>query len=169
MLLPALLFVLAPQSPEAQLLSEQYEVPAREYRFIPMHIANWPATLDISYQANPTAPVRVELVTRGNLDRFVRGKPYEFLVRLSSRAASEFHQPVPDAGDYEVILINEGRGTTAVQVRAVVQFAREPDIAQYVSPVRRALIVSVSIAVFLIALLWSGLALLRGMRAGSDA
>jgi hypothetical protein len=150
------------------LLNDSFDVPAREYRFIPMHIANWPATLDLSFNASESAPVRFELVTRRDLDRFIRGKSYEYLLRLSARPASDFRQSVPDAGDYDVLLINEGPTNSAVKVRADVQFTREPDVAQYVSPERRAILISASVVIFLIALLWSGLALLRAMRSGAE-
>ncbi|WP_180538756.1 hypothetical protein [Nevskia soli] len=163
----ALILLLSTPASEAQLLNDSFDVPAREYRFIPMHIANWPATLDLAFNASENAPVRVELVTRRDLDRFIRGKPYEYLLRLSARPTSDFRQPVPDAGDYDVLLINEGSRDSAVKVRAAVQFAREPDVAQYVPPARRAILISVSVVIFLIALLWSGLALLRAMRSGA--
>ncbi len=167
-MLLALLLLLSTPASEAQLLNDSFDVPAREYRFIPMHIANWPATLDLSFNASESAPVRVELVTRRDLDRFVRGKSYEYLLRLSARPTSDFRQSVPDAGDYDVLLINEGSTNSAVKVRAAVQFAREPDVAQYVSPQRRAILISASVLIFLIALLWSGLALLRAMRSGAE-
>lgn len=133
-----------------------------------MHIANWPATLDLSFAVKNGSPVRVELVASRDLNRFVRGKTYEFLIRLSSRASSQFQQLVPDKGDYDIILINEGSQNSAINVSAAVQFAREPDVARYVSPQRRAIVITVSVAVFLIGLIWSGLALLRAMRTASE-
>lgn len=159
----------ASQSPASrvQLLNNAFRIAAHEYGYVPIRLANWPSTVDCSFHVLSGAPVRVELVSGHDLRAFVRGKPYEFLIRLSPRAESRFEQPVPERGDYDLLLINDGSQDSSVQIEAAAQFAREPDVATYLSPQRRMTVIAVSLLVFLGILIPSAWGLIGAMRRGA--
>ncbi len=156
----ALLFALASHS----LATEKFSIPPHDYRYVPAHIDRWPATLACDAQVLSSGLITAEVVTKEGLGDFVHGQSPPFLIRFENRNKLSFEQPVPGRGDYEILLINEGDAPADIAFDATVEFAREPDVAKYVSPPRRLLVISLSLLVFLVSLAWSGLQLMGAMR-----
>lgn len=148
----------------AEIISSTIDVPAHDYRAFSSHITHWPAVFYATFEVASGAPVKVLLLARGELNGFARGKPYEALLEMDSRRSGKFTQAVPEKGDYDILLVNDADTPSMVRLQASVQYAREPDVAVYLSPMRRLLVISMSLLVFGITFGWSALKVITAMR-----
>lgn len=148
----------------AELVNEGFRIPPHEYRFIPLTIANWPATLVGSAAVSQGGPVRVELLSQRELGNFVRGRSYDFILQVNPRLDMRFRQAVPDKGEYDLVLVNDHEQASDVRLEASVEFAREPDVARYLSPGRKLAVIATSLLIFLGIISWSGFRLMRAMQ-----
>jgi hypothetical protein len=154
-----------PDPPASEVASGAYEVPAHEFRFISASIEDWPVTLACSVQVLHGAPVSVLLVTRREMNLFIRGQQPHALLSLEAGKAAHFRQAVPHRGDYDILLINDTGEPSQVRVEATV--GQDRDLAQYVPPQRKQVVILASLIVFLSTVLWSGVSLMRVMRRGA--
>ena len=148
----------------ASLAAESFRVPAHDYRYVPVRIANWPATLICSVDVPGGAPLTLDLIDKRELIRFVRGESPAFLLKMPESRKFDFRQALPEKGEYEVVLIDDQGQPSDVRFEASVEFAREPDPARYVSPQRRLVIIAASLLVFIVTISWSALKLIEMMR-----
>jgi hypothetical protein len=98
------------------------------------------------------------------LNEFARGRHYEALVEMTPRRSGKFDQAVPEKGDYDILLVNDAEAPAMVRLQAAVQYAREPEVAITLSPVRKFVVISISLLVFGITFGWSGYKVIAGMR-----
>ncbi len=146
------------------LATENFRVPPHDYRYVPARIANWPATLICDAEVAGGAPVTIELLTQTALAEFVRGRSPQPLLKLEHRQKLDFRAALPEKGDYNILVINDNDQPSEIAFDASVEFAREPDVARYLSPPRRLAVISVSLLVFILSLSWSGFRLMSVMR-----
>jgi len=146
------------------LATETFRVPAHDYRYIPAHIANWPATLISDSEVSSGAAVTLELLTKQALAEFVRGGSPAFVLKMNNSRKLDFRQTLPERGDYEIVLINDSDRPSDIAFDAAVEFPREPDVARYVSPGRKLAVISISLLVFVVSVAWSGFKLMGVMR-----
>ncbi len=148
----------------AELANEDFRVQPHDYRFIDAQISHWPATLICEATVTRGPEVRVELLTHGELLRFVRGREHNAVLSLDSRKDPSFSQALPDKGEYALVVVDDGDQPSDVRLRADVQFAREPDVARYLTPQRRLTVILMSLTVFLATVSWSAWKLVGAMR-----
>ena len=148
----------------AEIISTTVEVPAHDYRAFSSRIANWPAVFHASFEVASGAPVQITLLARRDLNEFARGRHYEALVEMTPRRSGKFNQAVPEKGDYDILLVNDAEAPAMVRLQAAVQYAREPEVAITLSPVRKFVVISISLLVFGITFGWSGYKVIAGMR-----
>ena len=146
------------------LATETFRVPPHDYRYVPARIVNWPATLICESEVSNGAPVTLELLTQQSLAEYVRGRAAAFVLKVPAGRKLDFRQPLPDRGEYEIVLINDTDRPSDIAFEATVEFPREPDVARYVSPPRRLAVISISLFVFIVSLAWSGFKLMSVMR-----
>src|SRR5258708_1532397 len=110
MLIAILFLALSAQNDHSseEIVSTAFELAPHDYIHKSVRIAHWPATVNCRVHVDRGNAVGVELIAQTDLDKFVRGRRHPVLVSLSARGAAEFHQPVPDAGQYEIVLSNDG-------------------------------------------------------------
>lgn len=165
--LAALLLALpltASDAPTTEIISSTVDVPAHDYRAFSSHVANWPAVFHATFDVATGPAIQVSLLARRELNDFARGRHYEYLIQMSPRSAGAFDQLVPEKGDYDILLVNDSDMPAMVRLHAAVQYAREPDVAIYLSPFRKNLVIAISLLVFGITFGWSAFRVISAMR-----
>lgn len=150
----------------ASLAAETFRVPPHDYRYVPARIANWPASLIGTVEVTGGSPLTLDVLSQRELTRFVRGEKPEVILSMADRRQFAFSQQLPDKGEYATVLINDGDAISDVQFEESVEFAREADVARYLSPGRRLGVILVSLLVFVGMISWSGVRLMGVMRRG---
>ncbi len=147
----------------AELANESFRVQPHDYRYIDARISHWPATLICNAVAGG-AGLRVELLTHEELFNFVRGREHDFVLSLDQRRNPGFSQALPNKGEYAIVLVNDDDAPVEVRLEASVQFAREPGVAEVLSPNKRLAVILISLLVFLTTVSWSAWKLVAAMR-----
>jgi hypothetical protein len=148
----------------SEIVSATVEVPAHDYRAFSSHIVNWPAVFHAGFEVASGAPVQITLLARGELSAFASGRHYESLVEMTPRTSGKFDQMVPEKGDYDIVLVNDADVPAMVRLHATVEYAREPDVAVYLSRGRKLVVIAISLLVFGITFGWSAFKVIAGMR-----
>lgn len=148
----------------AELANESFRVQPHDYRYIDAKISHWPATLICSGNVTNGVGVRVEVLTRDELFNFVRGREHDFVLSLDKRKNPGFSQALPNKGEYAIVLVNDDDQPDEVRLAASVQFAREPDVARYLTPGKRLTVILISMMVFFTTVSWSAWKLVGAMR-----
>lgn len=162
----ALLLLLA-TGPQV-LLDEVFNIPAAEWRYVPVVLNQLPVTLECQFRVvSGSAHVRAALANREGLERLRLSRSPEFLAATAFRAQGNFRYPVREPDEYAVILENsrEGGAPAVVELRVSLDFsARGQPQVRYLSPQRRLVVILVSLAVFLAIVTYSGWKLLGVLR-----
>jgi hypothetical protein len=159
----ALLLLLA--SGSQVLLDEVFQVPAGEWRYVPVILKQPPVTVDCDFNViSGSGMVRLVLVNRDGLDT-LRGGDREPLGSGAFARQGKFSRRVSLPDDYAVVLENGGRGEAQVRLRVSLDFsARGRPQAQVLSPERRFAVIAISATVFLAIVFYSGRKLLGAIR-----
>jgi hypothetical protein len=147
-----------------EVISSTVDIPAHDYRAFSSHVTHWPAVFHGSFEVANGAPVQMTLLARRELNDFARGKRYESIVEMTPRRGGKFDQAVPEKGDYDIVLVNDTDAPAMVRLHATVQYAREPDVAIYLSPMRKLVVIAISLLVFAVTFGWSGTKVIAAMR-----
>jgi hypothetical protein len=159
----ALLLLLA-TGPQA-LLDETYQVPAGEWRYVPIILKQPPVTVDCEFSViSGNGAVRLVLVNREGLDA-LRGGDREPLGSGAFTRQGTFSRLVNLPDEYAVVLENGARSEARVRLRASLDFsARARPRAQVLSPERRFAVIAISASVFLAIVFYSARRLLGAVR-----
>jgi hypothetical protein len=147
------------------LLDEVFQVPASEWRYVPVVLKQPPVTVDSDFRViSGNGAVRVTLVNQEGLDQLRQGdrEPLRS-VPFQQQGKSSRLVSVPD--EYAVVLENHGPGPATVRLRVSLDFSSSglPQ-ARTLSAERRFVVIVISSSVFLAIVLYSGRRLLRVMR-----
>jgi hypothetical protein len=156
--------VLASDPSIVEIISSTVEVPAHDYRAFSSQIKNWPAVFHCTFEVATGPPVQVTLLARPQLNDFARGRHYESLVEMTPRPSGKFSQVLPEKGDYDILLVNDADAPAMVRLHGAVQYAREPDVAVYLSPMRKIVVIALSLLIFGISFGWSASKVVGAMR-----
>ena len=158
-----LLFAAGPQT----LLDDVFQVPAKEWRYVPVTLKQPPVTVECEFQViSGNGTVRLALVNRDGLDELRQGDR-EALGSGGFRQQGRYHRLVIVPDEYEVVIENGGRTPAAVKVKVSLDFSQRglPE-ARYLSPERRFAVIVISATVFLAIVTYSARKLLAAVRPG---
>ena len=159
----ALLLFLASSS--QVLLDEPFQVPAGEWRYVPLVLRQMPVVVDYEFRVvSGKSTVRVTVLNQEGLDRLKKGDR-EALESDSFRMEGRFSRPLTLPDDYAVVLENGRGGPVTVKLRISVDFSgRGSPQARYLSPQRQFAVIVISATVFLGILIYSARKLRGAMR-----
>jgi hypothetical protein len=147
------------------LLDEVFEVPASEWRYVPVVLKQPPVTVDADFRViSGDGAVRVTLVNREGLDHLRQGD-LEPLRSVPFQQQGKFSRLVSVPDEYAVVLENHGHGPATARLRVSLDFSvRGLPQARTLSPERRFAVIVISSTVFLAIVLYSARKLLGVMR-----
>ncbi|MDE3196558.1 MAG: hypothetical protein KGN84_09455 [Acidobacteriota bacterium] len=139
-----------------------------EFRWIPFTVNQIPTEVDSHFQVIRGEPaVHMELLPMAEFRQFNRGREHETLAVSGTGRAAGFRRVLDSRGQYVVVVINESRSTPAL-VTLEVRTDLNPNadvIAKTISPQRRLAVILISFALFFATVTWTGIKLLRAVRA----
>jgi len=164
-MLPITCLVLLAASTSVELADELYRVPPRNWRYMDMQVEQRPAMVNARFEVDEgPGRVRIELMTRGNLDRLRDGLPHPLLAASGAGSSGQLLFDLPQAGDYVLVVENRGATEALVHMRVLLDFSgrRSLSVTQ-TTPERRAVVVILSLAVFVAVVAYSARRLRRAM------
>jgi hypothetical protein len=132
-----------------ELVDEVFQVPAADWRYVDLGSMRRPAIVKAAFSVESGLPIRLMLMTRGDLDRMSHGETYAPLSAVASHSGSFEHRIRPP-GDYVVVLENAALETRAnprpasVHLRILLDYGD----ATQLSPERKLTVIAISFAVF---------------------
>jgi hypothetical protein len=160
----ALLLLLFAGGPQT-LLDEVFQVPAKEWRYVPLSLKQPPVTVECEFHViSGNSAVRVALVNKDGLDELRQGNR-ESLGSGGFGQQGRYHHLVTVPDEYEVVIENGGRSPAGVKVRVSLDFSEHGlQQARYLSPERRFAVIVISATVFLAIVIYSARKLWGGVR-----
>jgi hypothetical protein len=158
-MIAALFFLLAAFSRVDQ-IDETFEIPARDWRYVPGPVTLQPAMVDCLFQSDRTdARVRLVLLSRADLNAWRVGRDHDEIAGTPAGPSGTLRMSIHDPDTYVAI---ENRAPRPVQVRLRV-FLEEPDV-RYLSRGRQLAVIVVSFGVFFAIVSLSARKLLKAAR-----
>jgi hypothetical protein len=158
-MIPALLFLLATFA-RVDTVDENFEIPARDWRYVPRPVTQEPAMVDCVFQAErPDAQVRLVLLTQADLSAWRVGRDHEEIAATPAGPRGALRTPVHDRDTYVAI---ENRAARSVRVRLRV-FLEQQQV-RYLSRGRQLAVIVISFGVFFAIVSLSARKLLRAIR-----
>jgi hypothetical protein len=159
----ALLLLLA--SGSQVLLDEVFQVPAGEWRYVPLVLKQPPVTVECDFRVlSGDSVVRVALVNRDGLENLRQGDRQP-LHSGAFRQQGRLSRLVSLPDEYAVVLENGGRGPAGVRLRVSLNFSeRGRPQARYLSPQRRLTVILISVTIFMSIIIYSARKLLGAIR-----
>lgn len=156
----AVLLLLLAASPRVEVVNENFEIPANDWRYVPRSLNREPAFVDCDFQSErPDARVRVALLSHEDLDARRTGRDYEELAATPAGPRGALRVAVHEAETYVVI---ENRAAQPVNVRLRV-FLEEPQV-RYLSRGRQLAVIFISFGVFFAIVSLSAMKLLKAIK-----
>lgn len=139
---------------------------AGDFRWVDVTVRQTPAEVDCSYQVvRGDGSVHVELLPKGELRAFSRGRDHDTMAMTPDGSDGEFRRIVDQPGHYVVVLENAPRARPATVLLDVkTNFNPGADVARTLPAARRVTVIAISFAVFFATVAWSGRRLLRAMQ-----
>jgi hypothetical protein len=154
-----LLFLLAAFA-RVDTIDENFEIPARDWRYVPGPLTQHPAMVDCVFQSDrPDAQVRLVLLSRAALNAWRVGRDHEEIAATPAGPRGMLRMPVHDLDTYVAI---ENRGPQPVRVRLRV-FMEQPRV-RYLSRGRQLAVIAISFGVFFAIVSLSARKLLKAVR-----
>jgi hypothetical protein len=158
-MIAALLFLLAAFA-RADLIDENFEIPASDWRYVPRPLTQQPAMVDCVFQSDrPDAQVRLVLLGQADLNAWRAGRDHEEIAATPAGPRGALRMPVHDTDTYVAI---ENRAPKAVRVRLRV-FLEQPQV-RYLSRGRQLAVIAISFGVFFAIVSLSARKLLKAIR-----
>jgi hypothetical protein len=153
------------------LIYSQFDIDPGEWRYFEFPSKEKDARLRVEYkvEAPPNSSgVRVAVVTESEFLKLRQNQPHKEIRSSAYRRQGELRTPLPDPGGYAVVIDNRLEGRRKYRVDLDVSLITGPDPETlpvgYISPERRRVVVTASIAGFLLILGLAGQALWRATR-----
>ena len=158
-MIAALLFLLA-ASARVDLIDENFEIPANDWRYVPRPLIQQPAMLDCLFQSDrPDAQVRLVLLSHADLNAWRMGRDHDEIATTPVGPRGALRMSVHDVDTYVAI---ENRTGRPVRVRLRVVLV-EPQV-RYLSRSRQLTVIVVSFGVFFAIVSLSARKLLHAIR-----
>jgi hypothetical protein len=158
-MIAALLFLLAASS-QVDLIDENFEIPASDWRYVPRPLTPEPAMLDCLFQSDrPDARVRLVLLSQADLNDWRVGREHDEIAATPAGPRGTLRVPVHDPDTYVAI---ENRAPQPVRVRLRV-FLEQPRV-RYLSRGRQLAVIVISFGVFFAIVSLSARKLLKAIR-----
>ena len=158
-MIAALLFLLAASS-RVDLIDENFEIPASDWRYVPRALTQQPAMLNCVFQSDrPDAQVRLVLLSHADLNAWRVGRDHEEIATTPAGPRGTLRMSVHDADTYVAI---ENRAGRPVRVRLRV-FLEQPQV-RYLSRGRQLTVIVISFGVFFAIVSFSARKLLKAIR-----
>ncbi|MDQ6666082.1 MAG: hypothetical protein M3Z23_17010, partial [Acidobacteriota bacterium] len=127
-----------------------------------------PVAIECNFQVISGGPgVRLELIGKDELRKFLFSKPHESLTATAYETSGELRLPVQIPGEYAIVIASSPRALApaSVHLRLELDFSGTAGIsARYLSARRRWVIVAISFAAFFAIAIVSGRKLWRAAR-----
>jgi hypothetical protein len=165
-MLPLLLLWVAAAT-RVELVDQVFEIPAGEWRYVELHVRQQPVTVVCHFDTVDAGAVRLALLRRGDLERLREERPHGVAAATSRDTHGSLRYVVRSPGGYAVVVDNRGDAerSARVHLRVALDFAGHTGAAvRTLSPLRQAVVVAISFAVFFAIVLCAGRKLLRGAR-----
>lgn len=150
-----ILLALLAATAQVAIIDDIVRVPPSEWRMLDLLLRQQAATVELSYTVNQgRSGVRVALMERSEVDRMRSGKSFRTVAGTSFNQAFTFRATVPRPGDYAILVDNrmEGRDTAEVHLQVSLVFRQTSAVGlvpvRFVSPARRAAVITLSLAFF---------------------
>jgi hypothetical protein len=164
-MIPIACLVLLAASTSVELADEQYRIPPRNWRYMEVTLKQRPALVIARFEVDAgPAGVRLELMTADELERLRAGQPPALLSVTPAGPAGRLFYDLPQAGNYMLVVENRGAAEAEVHLRVLLDFSgRHSLTVTQITPLRRAVVVALSLAVFLAIVTYSARRLLRAI------
>ncbi len=161
----ACLVLLAAASTSVELADEQYRIPPRNWRYMEVGLNQRPALVIARFEVDEgPSGVRLELMTREDLEHLRNGQPHEVLSVTPAGATGRLFYDLPQPGAYILVVENRGAAEAEVHLRVLLDFSGRHSLSvTQITPLRRAVVVALSLAVFLAIVTYSARRLLRAI------
>jgi hypothetical protein len=158
-MIAALLFLLAAFS-RVDLIDENFEIPASDWRYVPRPVTQQPAMVDCVFQSDrPDARVRLVLLSLADLNAWRTGRDHQEIANTSPGPRGTLRLSIHEVDTYVAI---ENRSPRPVQVRLRV-FLEQPQV-RYLSRGRQLAVIVISFGVFFAIVSLSARKLLKATR-----
>ena len=158
-MIAALLFLLAAFA-RVDLMDENFEIPASDWRYVPRPLTQQPAMADCVFQSDrPDAQVRLVLLSHADLNAWRVDRDHEEIATTPVGPRGTLRMPVHDLDTYVAI---ENRAPRPVRVRLRV-FLEQPQV-RYLSRGRQLAVIVISFGVFFAIVSLSARKLLKAIR-----
>ena len=164
-MIPIVCLVLLAASTSVELADELYRIPPRNWRYMELGLKQRPALVDARFEVDEgPAGVRLDLMTSDDLERFRAGAAHGLLSVTPAGAAGRLYFDLRQAGDYVLVVENRGPSQAVVHLRVDLDFSGRHDMAvTQITPLRRAVVVAVSLALFAAIVAYSARRMRRAM------
>jgi hypothetical protein len=127
-----------------ELVDEVYQIPPSDWRYVDLGHIRRPVIVKAAFSVEAGPPVRLMVLTRGELDHISHDEPYTPLRALESHGGSFAQRIIQPGGQYAVALENRGSQPASVHLRILLDYGE----ATQLSPERRLTVIAISFAVF---------------------
>jgi hypothetical protein len=159
----ALILLLA--ASRVDLVDEVYQIPAAEWRYVDIGLKQQPALVTARYRVTSgPASVRLALLPAEELEKLRAGAPHGVADLTPEGREGGLSYAVRDAGDYVLVIDNQGRAPATVRIQISLDFARRGPAVTQLSPRKQVTIVAISFLVFFGIVTFSARRLLRAVR-----
>lgn len=163
------LLLLLAAAQRLELVDQDYQIPANDWRYVPVILKQQTAAVIASYTASGASEeIRAVLVTTEDIERLRQDRPHGFLIATTPASSGRFRFHVPTPGEYAILLDNRGEHPARVHLRVALDFSGLPEPrVRYLSKERQLTVIAVSFLVFFGIVAYSGRRLWRKMVRGS--
>ena len=150
-------------STSLELSDEVYRVAPHDLRYMELSLNQRPALVEALFEVNAGPPrVRLALMRREDFDRFRLGQPRAPLAISPAGATGRVFHDVARPGDYVLVVENRAAAPAEVHLRVMLDFSgRHSLTVTQISPERRAVVIALSMMVFVAIVSYSARRLLR--------
>ena len=162
----ALWILMLAASPIVDVVDEVYQIPANEWRYVELGLNQKPAMVNARYAVQSGSDeVRIALMRREDLEHLREGSPHGVIEETDPGSSGGFIPRVRGAGDYVVVVDNEGGKAASVHLRIWLDYGVQaaPEMTR-LSPRRQLVVILLSFATFFGIVTWSARQLLKGIR-----
>jgi len=156
----AALLLLVTAFSRVDLIDEHFEIPARDWRYVPRVLTHEPAVVDCVFTADrPDAQVRLVMLSQGDLDAWRATRDHDEMAATPVGPRGFLRVSVHDPDTY-LAIENRGRQPTGVRLRV---FLEQPNV-RYLSRGRQLAVILISFAVFFGIVTFSARRLLKAVK-----
>jgi hypothetical protein len=149
-----------------ELVNEVHDIPANEWRYLPVAMNQRPARVSSTFKVQPPGgPVRLVLLPQAALPAFRAGRRYTPLAAAGPALAGSLQARPREPGEYVLIVDNRGNLDPAgVALRVNLDFGGPQALVRYADPARRILVIAAGFALFAGVSIWSARKLIPALR-----